>query len=160
MALLSVVRHCIKYLNLVSIQPGFDINTEKGSGERMKDGKSSIEDYAFFITSEITPKSGKVNIRPGLRVINNSVYDAPPVIPSINTKFALTDHLDMRLAYARGFRSPSLRELYYHFFDANHQIIGNPDLGAETSNSFTGSLTWKKTNQTKSDLLRNAQRFL
>jgi outer membrane receptor for ferrienterochelin and colicins len=138
-----------KISNLVSLQPGFDINTEKGSGERMKDGKSSVEDYAFFITSEITPKSGKVNIRPGLRVISNSVYDAPPVVPSLNTKFVLSEHLDMRLAYARGFRSPSLRELYYHFFDANHQIIGNPDLGAETSHSFTGSLSWRKANKQK-----------
>jgi len=42
------------------------------------------------------------------------------------------------------FRSPSLRELYFNFFDANHQIVGNPDLKAETSHSFTGSLNWKK----------------
>jgi outer membrane receptor for ferrienterochelin and colicins len=37
-----------------------------------------------------------------------------------------------------------LRELYFNFFDANHQIIGNPDLKAETSHSFTGSLAWQK----------------
>lgn len=130
---------------LVSFQPGFDINTESGKGERMKDGTNRIEDYAFFITSEITPKNNKINIRPGLRFINNSVYDAPPVIPSINAKFVLTPGLDLRLAYARGFRSPSLRELYFNFFDANHQIVGNPDLEAETSNSYTGSLSWRKT---------------
>jgi len=39
---------------------------------------------------------------------------------------------------------PSLRELYFSFFDANHQVIGNPDLKAETSHSFTGSLSLKK----------------
>jgi len=26
----------------------------------------------------------------------------------------------LRLAYAHGFRSPLLRELYFKFFDANH----------------------------------------
>jgi outer membrane receptor for ferrienterochelin and colicins len=88
-----------------------------------------------------------VSIRPGLRVIRNSVYDAPPVIPSINTKFSLADNLDLRLSYARGFRAPSLRELYFDFIDASHNIIGNPDLKAETSHSFNGSLTWKKTSQ-------------
>jgi outer membrane receptor for ferrienterochelin and colicins len=129
--------------SFVSFQPGVDINTEKGEGERLKEGSNSIEDYAFFITSELTP-SARINIRPGLRFIKNSVYDAPPVVPSINTKFQLSKNLDLRLAYARGFRSPSLRELYMNFFDANHQIIGNPDLKAETSNSFTGSLSWKK----------------
>lgn len=129
--------------DLFYLQPGVDINLESGKGERLKNGNNEVNDYAFFLTSEITPSS-KINIRPGIRVIKNSVYDAPPVIPSINTKFVLTQHLDLRLAYARGFRSPSLRELYFNFFDANHQIIGNPDLKAETSHSFTGSLAWQK----------------
>jgi outer membrane receptor for ferrienterochelin and colicins len=131
-----------------SLQPGIDINIESGNGERLENGKNKVEDYAFFITSEITPNNSKVNVRPGLRFIKNSVYDAPPVIPSINSKFVLTKDLDLRLAYARGFRSPSLRELYFNFFDANHQIIGNRDLEAETSNSFTGSFSWRiMTNQ-------------
>ena len=141
-----------KISDVFAIQPGFDINLESGKGERLKEGKNSVNDYAFFVTSEITPDS-KINIRPGLRVIKNSVYNAPPAIPSINTKFVLTKKLDLRLSYARGFRSPSLRELYFNFFDANHQIIGNPDLKAETSHSFTGSLNWKKT--TSKEILYN-----
>ncbi len=132
-----------KLSKIFSFQPGVDINLDRGEGERLKSGSNAVDDYAFFLTSEITP-SEKINIRPGIRVIRNSVYDAPPVIPSLNTKFSLSKNLDLRLAYARGFRSPSLRELYFNFFDANHQIIGNPDLKAETSHSLTGSLSWKK----------------
>jgi outer membrane receptor for ferrienterochelin and colicins len=131
--------------SLISFQPGVDINLESGNGERLKEGTNSVNDYAFFLSSEITPNS-KINIRPGLRVIRNSVYDAPPVIPSVNTKFVLGKNLDLRLSYARGFRSPTLRELYFNFFDANHNIIGNPDLKAETSHTVTGSLTWTKLN--------------
>jgi outer membrane receptor for ferrienterochelin and colicins len=133
-----------KVSDFLSFQPGVDINLDRGNGERLNDGKNKVDDYAFFITSEITP-SKKVNIRPGVRVIKNSVYDAPPVVPSLNTKFTVSKNLDLRLAYASGFRSPSLRELYFNFFDANHQILGNPELKAETSNSFTGSLNWSKT---------------
>lgn len=132
-----------KLSSFVSFQPGVDVNLESGKGQRLKEGNNEVNDYAFFLTSEITPSS-KISIRPGIRVIKNSVYDAPPVIPSINTKFVLASNLDLRLSYARGFRSPSLRELYFNFFDANHQIVGNPDLKAETSHSFNGSLTWKK----------------
>jgi outer membrane receptor for ferrienterochelin and colicins len=131
--------------SLISFQPGVDINLENGNGERLKEGTNSVNDYAFFISSEITPNS-KINIRPGLRVIRNSVYDAPPVVPSINTKFVLGKNLDLRVSYARGFRSPTLRELYFNFFDANHNIIGNPDLKAETSHTGTASLTWTKLN--------------
>lgn len=126
----------------LSMQPGLDINLDRGRGERLQDGSNAVDDYAFFLTAEYTP-TGNISIRPGLRVIRNSVYDAPPVIPSLNTRWAFSPALDLRVSYARGFRSPSLRELYFSFFDANHQVVGNPGLKAETSHSFTGSLNWK-----------------
>jgi len=131
-----------KLNELISLQPGVDINLDKGEGERLKTGANTVNDYAFFISSEITP-GNKFTIRPGLRFIKNSVYDAPPVIPSVNAKWMITEQLDIRASYARGFRSPSLRELYFSFFDANHQVVGNPDLKAETSHSFTAAMSLK-----------------
>ncbi|HYG19738.1 MAG TPA: TonB-dependent receptor [Ohtaekwangia sp.] len=124
-----------------SWQPGFDINLTNGTGERI-DGDRSIADYAFFVTSEIKAWRS-VSIRPGLRFNYNSVYDAPPAIPSLNTKLSLARSLDLRLAYAYGFRAPALRELYFSFHDASHDIDGNPALKAEYSNSFSGSLAWQ-----------------
>lgn len=124
----------------VFLQPGLEINSNTGSGERIKE-KPTINDYAFFISSEFKPLNW-LNIRPGVRFIKNSVYDAPPVIPSINTKFILNDSFDLRVAYARGFRSPALRELYFTFFDANHSIQGNENLKAEYSNSYNAYLSW------------------
>ena len=129
--------------SLVSFQPGIDLNIETGKGERLRSGTNKITDAAFFLTSEFTPNE-KFSVRPGIRVINNSVYKAPPVVPSINAKLSLTKELDWRVAYARGFRAPSLRELYFSFFDINHQVLGNPNLKAETSNSFTTSFNYKK----------------
>ncbi len=135
-------RHTAQYLasEKFSIQPGVEIEREAASGARIE-GSPVITSYAFFTSAEIKP-SAKINIRPGLRFMHNSVYEAPPVIPSINTKFVLSKTLDLRLAYAYGFRSPELRELYFIFTDANHNIFGNPDLKAEHSNSFTGSLSF------------------
>jgi outer membrane receptor for ferrienterochelin and colicins len=129
----------------VSFQPGIEYNRDAASGQRIN-GSPVINDYAGFVSAEIKLAKG-INIRPGLRFIKNSIYDAPPVIPSLNTKFVLTQDLDLRLAYARGFRSPALRELYYDFVDASHNILGNPDLKAEESNSFNGSLVWAGINQ-------------
>lgn len=131
-----------------SFQPGIDINLDRGDGERMAAGTNAVDDYAFFVTSEITP-TDKINIKPGVRFTKNSIYDAPSVLPSLNTKFKLTKSLDLRVSYAQGFRAPSLRELYFNFFDANHQIIGNPNLKAETSNSFNASLNWGKFSSSK-----------
>lgn len=139
-----------KASSIVSVQPGLDINLDGASGARIQ-GSPTINDFAFFVSSTLNPTS-RISIRPGLRFIKNSVYDAPPVIPSLNTKFALTSTLDLRLAYARGFRSPALRELYFNFFDASHSIKGNPNLKAENSNSFNGSLAWQPTRTFKSTL--------
>jgi len=124
---------------------GVEIRSDQTQGQRIK-GNPSINDYALFVSAEIKPYRF-VAIRPGARFSINSVYDAPPVIPSLNTKFALAKDWDLRLSYARGFRAPALRELYFDFHDANHSINGNPNLEAEYSNSFTGSLVWHAYNK-------------
>lgn len=126
----------------LSLQPGLDLNIETGEGGRIKEGTQEIGDYAFFLSAEWKYRSF-LHVRPGFRIIHNTVYQAPPIVPSLNTKFTLTDKQDIRLSYARGFRAPSLRELYFNFFDASHQIEGNPNLEAELSHSFNGSWNWK-----------------
>jgi outer membrane receptor for ferrienterochelin and colicins len=129
-----------KATDQVSFQPGFEINLDGASGARIA-GSPAINDYALFVSAEINLVND-LTIRPGLRFIENSVYDAPPVIPSINTRYRLSSNFDLRLGYANGFRSPALRELYYDFIDANHKILGNPNLKAEQSDSFTASITF------------------
>lgn len=124
----------------LNLQPGIDINTERGSGERIA-GNEGIQDYAAFLTGEWSPIP-QVKIRPGIRRAYNSAYEAPPIIPSLNTRFELSQHVDVKLAYAKGFRAPSIRELYFDFFDASHSITGNTDLRAETSDSFNGSINF------------------
>ncbi len=124
-----------------TLHSGLEIKSDQTKGQRIK-GNPSINDYALFVSAEIKPYRF-INIRPGARFSVNSVYDAPPVIPSVNTKFSLAKDWDLRLSYARGFRAPALRELYFDFHDANHSINGNSNLKAEYSNSFAGSLTWQ-----------------
>ena len=124
----------------VSLLPGIEINNNNSSGQRIL-GSPTINEYAFFVSSElkITPF---IKLSPGVRFIKNSVYDAPPVIPSVNAKITLNNVLDLRMGYARGFRSPALRELYFNFHDASHSINGNVNLKAEYSNSFNTFLVW------------------
>lgn len=138
----TVIRTTVQYLlsERVFLQPGVEVNLNAGSGQRIA-GSPSINDYAFFLSAEIKPLSW-MNLRPGLRFTENSVYDAPPIIPSLNTKFNLSKKVDLRMAYARGFRAPALRELYFTFFDASHSIQGNEQLEAEYSNSFNAYLSW------------------
>ncbi|ODS82511.1 MAG: TonB-dependent receptor [Cytophagaceae bacterium SCN 52-12] len=114
---------------------GAEYNFNEALGARIQ-GTPTIHDYAVFLTPEIRLANEKINLRPGVRFIHNSVYNAPPAIPSINTKLRLSPRADLRIAYAKGFRAPALRELYFWFFDASHSIRGNPNLKAESSDSF------------------------
>ena len=125
-----------------AIQPGIEIKSDQTSGQRIL-GEPDIVDYSFFLSGEFKPNR-VLSFRPGLRVSKNSVYEAPPLIPSLNIKLALGKETDLRVSYARGFRAPILRELYFYYFDANHSIKGNPDLKAETSNSYTASLSFNE----------------
>lgn len=128
----------------ISLQPGIEFKSDRSSGQRIH-GLPVINDYAVFISGEIRPGAGRLNIRPGLRFSKNSVYDAPPVIPSLNLKYNINNSWTLRGSYARGFRAPALRELYFTFHDASHDIEGNPNLKAEHSNSFNASLNWQNT---------------
>ena len=135
------VRSTVQWLisERVTLQPGMELKSDRTSGDRVS-GSPSITDFSLFASAEFKPVE-RLNIRPGLRFSKNSVYDAPPVIPSLNVKVAIDERSDLRLSYARGFRAPILRELYFYFFDANHSIQGSTDLEAETSNSYNASIT-------------------
>lgn len=138
----GVFRTTLQYSlsNIIAFQPGVEFNREEASGQRIK-GSPVINDYSFFASAEIKPIK-ILKFRPGVRFINNSVYDAPTAVPSLNTMVSLTHNLNLRLGYGRGFRAPALRELYFDFFDASHSIMGNENLKAEKSDSFDASLTW------------------
>ncbi len=123
----------------VTLQPGLELKSDHTKGDRVS-GSPTITDFSFFASAELKPLKG-LNIRPGARFSKNSVYDAPPIIPSVNVKVTLDEKSDLRLSYARGFRAPILRELYFYFFDANHSIEGNTGLKAESSNSYNASVT-------------------
>lgn len=130
-----------KVRNDLTLQPGVEIQSDNGEGDRMN-GAHTITNTAVFLSAEYSPLEW-LTIRPGARSSFNSVYDAPWAVPALNVKAKLSGDLDLRASYARGFRAPTLQELYYSFHDSNHNIDGNPDLKAEYSNSYQVSLTWR-----------------
>ena len=123
----------------LSLLAGWDINLDNGKGDKIEED-AEIGDYAMFISGQIIPLR-KLTIQPGLRLIYNTKYGAP-LIPSLNLHWSILDNLGYRISYARGFRAPSLKELYMDFKDSNHDIFGNKNLEAETTNSFNTSFTY------------------
>lgn len=114
----------------LAYQIGLDLNWENTSGGRIE-GTPEIGDYALFGSVQYKPIDN-ITIQPGLRYAYNTQYYAP-LIPSLNVQFRPSANVQMRFSYANGFRAPSLKELYLEFVDANHNILGNPELNPENS---------------------------
>ena len=125
----------------LNYQIGYDINSETGTGRKLKNKEITISDYATFLSMEISPWS-QWQLKPGIRYSVNTSYKTIP-LPSLNIKWASTNAFTFRSSYARGFRAPDLKELYLFFVDVNHNITGNPDLKPEKSHNFQFSLVKK-----------------
>jgi outer membrane receptor for ferrienterochelin and colicins len=118
---------------------GFDGNTEKGTGGRIKDGLQSQLDAALFASAE-KQVNNHLLLRGGIRYAYNSAFEAP-LLYSLQSRVTLPNSQVLKLAYGKGFRAPSLKELYLDFNDSRHEVFGNADLLSETSHSITGSYT-------------------
>ncbi len=112
-------------------QAGLDLNSERVAGRRIENGRQVIGDYAAFGSVEYRPGL-RWTLRPGLRLSYNTAYGSP-VVPSFFAKFEIKPGMQVRASLARGFRAPSVKELYMDFVDINHDIRGNASLQAETS---------------------------
>ncbi len=121
---------------------GYDVNYESAFGNRIDKQLQYMGDYAAFATVEYKPVSQLV-IKPGLRYAYNTVYKTP-LIPSLNLKWSILENHSVRASYARGFRAPSIKELYFFFVDINHNIVGNDNLLSENSDNYSLTYNYKR----------------
>ncbi len=123
-------------------QIGIDLNRESSYARRIADLRQAIGDYAVFATWKINFFRDKFTVKPAVRFTYNTRYKAP-VIPSLNLKYSLKTR-SFKFSVAKGFRAPTLKELFLNFIDVNHNIQGNPSLKAEQSVNFLASIDRQK----------------
>jgi len=135
-------RHELNYLkgDELKLQSGLELSYDYIEGSRIEEGAAEIRVFSFFSQAifKITDSSQS---KIGLRIPYNSIYKTP-LIPSINFKIDLNEKTQIRLSYAKGFRAPSIKELFMEFVDVNHNIVGNSSLDIETSHSLQSSLNY------------------
>lgn len=125
----------------INFQVGYDVLLENAKGRRIESGAQFQGDFAMYATAEYQPWK-QLLIRPGIRYAYNTGYKTP-ILPSLNLKITPIEKFDVRLSYARGFRAPSIKELYFEFIDINHNIVGNESLLAETSHNILGAILYR-----------------
>ncbi len=81
----------------------------------------------------------------GGRYQNNSSY-GNHVVPKVGAVYRVNNHFTIRGAFGMGFRAPNLGELYYHLLhlEYGYQVIGNPTLQPETSQSYSAGGTFSR----------------
>lgn len=130
-------------------EAGTEAMLEHIGGGRIEEGEKQQGDYALFGRLEYTPVA-MLTLQPAVRLTHNTRY-AAPVVPSFHVRFSPDSAFVVRGSYGRGFRAPSLRDLYFTFVDINHNIKGNTELRAETSHNFNAGLSWM--NRTQASML-------
>ncbi|MBR9859528.1 TonB-dependent receptor [bacterium] len=118
---------------------GLDVNHESGTGPRILDQQQSQTDIALFSSLE-HPLGNRGLLRAGMRYAYNSAFKSP-LLYSLQSVYNLKSNKIIKLAYGKGFRAPSIKELYLDFNDSRHNVYGNANLRAETAHSFTGNYT-------------------
>lgn len=132
-------------------QAGIDANYETGSGKKIQGDFQEIGDYAAFLSVRWDPfhrlannaKTTVLSVQPGVRFIYNTKYQAP-LVYALSVKWNIFGDFNLRASYSKGFRSPSIKELYLSFVDINHDISGNPDLKAEKSDNVNLSFAFQR----------------
>ncbi|MDN5202750.1 TonB-dependent receptor [Fulvivirgaceae bacterium BMA10] len=136
------------------ITAGYEASINTASGGRISaDADGSVNEYGLFTAVEV-PLSAKVKVQPALRYIYSNSYDTKdidflgadlPLLPSLNIMYSKDRKFDIRFSYGQGYRTPSVRELFYEFIDANHYIVGNRNLQPEVGHNLNASATWRTT---------------
>ncbi len=133
---------------------GYEYTGETLSTLRIS-GDNKIHDLAIFSSIEYNPTT-RFKIKPSLRLAYNSAFGNSllpnflgddfkfiPLVPSLQLKLDASKHLAIRGSYAKGFRAPTAKELYFLFVDINHNIQGNSNLVPERSDNWVASIDYR-----------------
>ncbi|MCS6979598.1 MAG: TonB-dependent receptor [Flavobacteriales bacterium] len=132
---------------VLSVLSGWDIRHEWATGNKLNPSRPNQTDAAGFVTWDLRPVAW-FNLNTGMRMSWNSAFRTTPA-PTAAFLFKPMEFLSLRFSYARGFRAPDLKELFFEFVDINHNIRGNPNLRPETSHHLTAGI----------DLRRNTEKY-
>ena len=107
--------------------------------------------------------SATVHLTPGLRLNRNQGFGMR-LTPKLSAMLS-TGQLRLRATWSQGFKTPTLKERNYRYIremTTTIMYLGNPDLGAQTSNYFSlnGEYTWGPMNLTLTGYLNKVDNMI
>lgn len=126
-------------------QLGAQWNAERGGGGRLSAARGELNEQALILGAKWSAPFG-IDVQPSLRLSDHNRYDVP-ALPALAIH-QRRPHFDWRASYARGFRGPSLKQLYLEFAmsagPSFYRILGNQDLEPERGEAYSlqGEVPW------------------
>lgn len=126
---------------------GLENYYETATGTRLLDttaadpGTAYTNDLGIFTSGKIKIRRD-ITLQTGARWTYNMRYGTA-LTPSTWVMWQPKLPVQVRFSWAYGFRSPSVKELFFSFIDINHFVIGNPALKPEKSINLRGELAFK-----------------
>lgn len=116
------------------------------SSGRLRDPKVSAYTWSLYAQDEITLTSD-LNVVAGARLVKHKEFGGA-FTPKVALLYKPLEHFNVRATYARGFKAPTLKELYYHYEKTirgkTYLYLGNPDLKPQTSDYYAASIEFLK----------------
>ena len=109
------------------------VNEELESEGRLPGTSADAYTMAFYAQDEMKFFENLILVA-GARYVNHKEF-GNAFSPKISALYKLHD-FNFRGTYARGFKAPTLKELYYYYAKRSNLYLGNPDLKPQTSDYF------------------------
>lgn len=146
----QIAQASVQYDQMVGkhvITTGLDVQFEWLETVRIStedSGRAQRQRVALFVQDEWTPTTApRISVLPSLRVDYDSQFGAYPT-GRLALLAAPREDLTLRVAYGRGYRAPSFRELYLSFANpgVGYRVLGNPELQPEQAWTLDLGLAW------------------
>ena len=123
---------------------GFESGVEKLTSQRIQGNKKTIHNSSGFSQFQwrFLPKTTIVF---GARLDYHTEF-GQHFTPKLSTLWNLGPSLQIRASWGQGFRAPNFQNLYLDFTNptAGYQVLGNPNLDPEYSNSWNLNMTFRE----------------
>ncbi|MCI0417764.1 MAG: TonB-dependent receptor, partial [Acidobacteria bacterium] len=131
------------------VQAGGELWTDRYRGlNRIRDDGGNRADTRVVWLQDRISLANRVTFTLGLRYDDHSIFGSA-VSPKAAFNLRVMQGLHLRASFGRGFRAPDLGQLYFRFLNPTnfYQVIGNPNLRPERSNSWQGGAEYSTSNQ-------------
>ncbi len=122
---------------------GGELIFENLESQRITGGEKDVTTNSFFFQNEFRP-SRNLALVVGGRLDHHSEFGAH-FSPKLSGLYRVTSDFTVRTSFGQGFRAPDFKDLYLDFSNptSGYQVLGNPALQPESSNSWNLGLEYR-----------------